>query len=432
MGNLGGNGNVETVAQEVIANDLKNQAELGRDGKATALGGQSATSGSPMTRLQKPRKFPFWAYGGGCLLIVVALLFSSIGLLNHFFGEDFTDDLISGYFHDIGFPVPSEFYVHGQSSVVDTPVVVAPPIVVAPPPVIQPPVVSIYGIWMAKVSDLSYSDNRANEDLVRDYGLSNGLTFSLSTSEGHSIVFQSPMSWWVTVSGELAPDGTFDATGAAKGWGIDGLGAEFKGTFTPSGLSGDYSVGVKVVTETGTAGRVLASGRPITFHVEAQLQGAAAPGAAPVNTQIPNVTSVAVNPPSALPSNMPSGIDPRLQTFMGQFVPALRTNDTVFLFQHLHPAVLNLYGAAQCQSYVNQRPVDTTYNIAVLDVQGPASWEWVASGISTQVQDVYTLDANVTVQGQTAKRQVHFGLVGNSIDWFTECGQPLVTPTPTP
>lgn len=311
--------------------------------------------------------------------------------------------------------------------VADTvPPAVLPPVVVAPPQVLQP-VISIYGDYDVKVNDINWSDNENNRAEVEDYGLTNGLPFMITTVKGNSIDFQSPMPWWVPVSGELAPDGTFDATGATTAWGMGGLGAEFKGTITPSGLSGEYYVGVKVTTETGVTGRVLPSGRPITFHVDGQLQGAAAPGAAPVSTQAPNVTSAAANPPSAVPP----GIDPRLQTFIEQFVPALRNNDTAFLFQHLHPAVLNLYGAAQCQSYVNQRPVDPTYNIVVLDAQGPASWAWLASGITTQVQDVYTLDAIVTVQGQTAKRQVHFGLVGDTVYWFTECGNPLATPIPT-
>jgi hypothetical protein len=132
-----------------------------------------------------------------------------------------------------------------------------------------------------------------------------------------------------------------------------------------------------------------------------------------------------------MPPAAPSGIDPRLQAFMDSFVPALRTNDTTFLFQHLHPAVQSLYGAAQCQDYMNKRGVDPTYNIVVLGVQGPAPWDWVASGISTTVQDVYTLDANVTVQGKTDRRLIHLALVNNTFTWFTVCGNPLVTATPS-
>lgn len=131
------------------------------------------------------------------------------------------------------------------------------------------------------------------------------------------------------------------------------------------------------------------------------------------------------------PSAAPSAIDPRLQSFADSFVPALRTNDTTFLFQHLHPAVLNLYGAAQCRDYMNKRGVDQTYNIVIMGVQGPAPWDWVASGISTPVQDVYTLDANVTTQGKTDRRPIHLALVSNTFAWFTVCGNPLVTATPT-
>ena len=104
MGSLDGNGNVETIAQEVIANDVRNQAELGRPGKAAVVGGQTTTH-------QNTRKYPLWIYGGGCFLIIAAMLLGSVGLLDHWFGGDYTDELISGYLHDVGLPVPSEFDV---------------------------------------------------------------------------------------------------------------------------------------------------------------------------------------------------------------------------------------------------------------------------------------------------------------------------------
>ena len=423
MGNPDQSGNVEGVAQEVIADKAKEEGGVGRDGKPTA------TTVDQTTTLQTSRKYSLWLYGGGCFLIIVALVLVTVGLLDYLFGANFTDELISGYFHDVGLPVPSEFYIGSQPPAPVAPIVKPEDtlIPIAKPEDTLVPIAGL-GDYAVTVNDVSWSD-RPNQDLGQDYGLMDGLKLTVTVAPSHSIVFQAPVPWWVPVSGELAADGTFDATGAAKAWGIDGLGAEFKGALTPSGLlSGEYYVGVKVTTETGVTGRVLPSGRPITFHVDGQLQGAAAQSVAnPPSTQVSSVTSGVANPPSAVPS----GIDPRLQTFIEQFVPALRNNDTAFLFQHLHPAVLNLYGAAQCQSYVNQRSMDPTYNIVVLDAQGPAPWTWVASGITTQVQDVYTLDANVTVQGQTAKRQVHFGLVGDTIYWFAECGNPLATPIPT-
>jgi hypothetical protein len=266
------------------------------------------------------------------------------------------------------------------------------------------PLGSAFGIWDITLVVLSDPSGHKQYVLMP-------ATLELNATVG-SINFTGPAPW-VNVSGPLNADGSFDAIGTGLVAGRPGIGVEFKGQITPTTLMGNLSMGVAVVVTAGSSpvtGGLLPTGLPIIFQVQGQRPAAGA------------ATSI---PSAALSIN-----DPRLTTFMAGFVPALRANDTTFLFQHLDPAVLNLYGATQCQSHMNQRIVDPTYNVVILDVQGPVAWEWVASGVTTLVQNVYTLDANVTVQGVPKKEQIHFSMVGDTFDWFTVCGNPLVTPTP--
>ncbi|MDE3089195.1 MAG: hypothetical protein KGJ80_07400 [Chloroflexota bacterium] len=114
-------------------------------------------------------------------------------------------------------------------------------------------------------------------------------SFIMSAIKG-SIIFQAPEPW-VTVRGELAPDGTFDATGTGDVAGHHVIGVEFKGKITPSELTGDYSMGVKVVTQEGgkqVIGGLLPTGQPLTLHLEGHRKGAPSPSPAP--TTASNVT----------------------------------------------------------------------------------------------------------------------------------------------
>lgn len=288
-------------------------------------------------------------------------------------------------------------------------------VAVAPPPAQLPPqtdtptprkvgLVSPTGKWRAVMT--VFFDPAGHAQYVGMPG-----DEEIDVEEG-SITFRSSPPW-VTVTGNLNPDGTFMAVGTGDVAGRHVIGVEFKGKITSSELSGDYAMGVKVVTQSGgkqVIGGLLPTGQPIIYHVEGQRKGAA----------LPSPTAVAT----------PLVVDARLRTFIDNFVPALRSNDTTFLFQHLHPAVLNLYGTDQCRTFINRGSVDPTINIVILGVKGPAPFPWISDGISTLVPNVYTLDANVTVQGTTERRDIHFGQVGNDVYWFTSCGNPRVTPTP--
>ena len=65
---------------------------------------------------------------------------------------------------------------------------------------------------------------------------------------------------WVAVTGELAADGSFTATGTGTVAGFANIGVSFQGTLTEAGrLAGDYTMGT---------GGGLPGGQPITYGVE--------------------------------------------------------------------------------------------------------------------------------------------------------------------
>jgi hypothetical protein len=41
------------------------------------------------------------------------------------------------------------------------------------------------------------------------------------------------------------------------------------------------------------------------------------------------------------------------------------------------------------------------------------------------VVDVYTVTADVTALGTSARRELHFGWTDGELRWFTDCGTPL-------
>jgi hypothetical protein len=66
---------------------------------------------------------------------------------------------------------------------------------------------------------------------------------------------------WVEVTGTLADDGSFTATGTGTVADFPDIAVTFEGTLTSDGLAGDYTMGA----EGG-----LPTGQPITYRVEGQ------------------------------------------------------------------------------------------------------------------------------------------------------------------
>jgi hypothetical protein len=158
--------------------------------------------------------------------------------------------------------------------------------------------------------------------------------------ESNTITISGPAPW-VTVTGNLNPDGSFKATGSGSVAGYPNINVEFDGTISAKdGLAGDYTMGV---------GGGLPTNRSITYHLQGQ-----------------RVQALATNEV--------------MREFLGQLATALNTNDAMFLFNNLHPVDINLYGAQTCQAPFQQRSPDPSYQIEFISMTGPAAWVYAPPG----------------------------------------------------
>jgi hypothetical protein len=131
---------------------------------------------------------------------------------------------------------------------------------------------------------------------------------------------------------------------------------------------------------------------------------------------------VQVGPSEAGP---PVPTEEYVEAFLKAFVNAIRTRDTTFLYDRLHSAVLDRYGEAACQAYIDQFDIPD-FDIEILDISGPAMWEFERDDRSSTVYNAFSVQANVTSDGETQESEIHVapGYSG-FLRWFTDCGDPL-------
>lgn len=184
-------------------------------------------------------------------------------------------------------------------------------------------------------------------------------------------------------------NGVFTATGVGTVAGFPGISALFEGSIT-NPLVGLYTLGV----DGGLPG-----GEAISYSVE-------------------GTKDAPLEEPSAHPDTE------LVETFTADLVDAMQSHDVTFLFDRLHPAILNIYGAEACQTYLGS--IAGYSNIEVLQISGPGDWIFERDGTSTPIQDAYTIDANFTLpEGQVNPAVAHFALIDREMSWFTDCGDPL-------
>jgi len=111
------------------------------------------------------------------------------------------------------------------------------------------------------------------------------------------------------------------------------------------------------------------------------------------------------------------------EEFAVALAAAHREGDAAFLLQRLHPEVIDLYGRKQCASFLKTIR-DETRDYQVTGSSQLEPWPYEPDGRSIVVEDVYSVDVEATVAGETSSEELHFGLVGEELTWFTDCGEP--------
>jgi hypothetical protein len=116
--------------------------------------------------------------------------------------------------------------------------------------------------------------------------------------------------------------------------------------------------------------------------------------------------------------------DETVAAFLARWTAAFQTDDSAFLIDRLNPIVIARYGVPACLQAIH-RQLDPAEVSVLRASSGPATWTWVASGLSVQVADVYTAHIDRTFKGGTGPVTFHFALVSGILTWFDTCGTPL-------
>lgn len=105
---------------------------------------------------------------------------------------------------------------------------------------------------------------------------------------------------------------------------------------------------------------------------------------------------------------------------MADLAAAVEAGDERYLFERLHPAVIERYGERRCRSYTNgiHHPLD--WEILATST---APWDYETDGLSTTIADA-TIVSVRQADADPPERDLHFATSDGSWRWFTDCGDP--------
>jgi hypothetical protein len=197
---------------------------------------------------------------------------------------------------------------------------------------------------------------------------------------------------WVTVSGELGTDGVISLRGSGTVAGFADIAVTFEGTISMQHIEGEYTMG---------ADGGLPGGEPIVYLVEGSGETAETPAA-----------------------EEPPGSE-RVVIFFDGLNAAQTAGDAEMMFALLHPAVIELYGAEACQTYL-EGIVNPSVLIEVSAVTAYGPWDWTIDGRTIPIDTAYTFDAVVSSDQGEALQEAHVAeRPDGTLGWFTDCGEPL-------
>lgn len=105
---------------------------------------------------------------------------------------------------------------------------------------------------------------------------------------------------------------------------------------------------------------------------------------------------------------------------------AFVTGDGDTLFARLDPAVIDVYGDAQCRTFVAglQQP---ELEFEVLEVHDPAPWDFgERDDLAVPIDGAIQVDLVAIIGGQRGQvTEAHVRYAGAELRWFTDCGTPL-------
>ena len=251
-------------------------------------------------------------------------------------------------------------------------------------PFFPPPVGGAYVVTNTVTSGLIHKEFVLMPDTMP-------ISVTIGLTETNSISFSGPPPF-VSVDGLLLEDGSFDASGSGVVAGFSDIDVNLTGTINEDALHAEYTMG----------GGLLPGGEDIVFDVS--------------GVKLPDLPDLPLEPTLIYTDS--------INTFYNNFNTAFQDQNVELLFDQLHPEVINLYGEDNCQVYLDS-VIGNTIFVDVAELGPPGPWVWERDGHSIPVEDAFTIQANVSVGGQTQEQEMHVAAVDDAIYWFTDCGEPL-------
>ena len=115
------------------------------------------------------------------------------------------------------------------------------------------------------------------------------------------------------------------------------------------------------------------------------------------------------------------------EEFLALFNAAFESGDVAFLSARINQATLDIYGAEQCDMYLDV-VIQTFPPLKFRELGGVGLWNYVIDGITTPIEEAAAVEVSRIVEGQTIIQEVHWKLVDGVYTWFTDCGDPLEAP----
>ncbi len=145
-------------------------------------------------------------------------------------------------------------------------------------------------------------------------------------------------------------------------------------------------------------------------------QAAAAPSPTPLPPAPTEVESGRTPEPVGTPVRAES-----VEGFIEAFAAALERGDVDFLFDRLHPVVLELKDAGVCRAYIEQEFLQIRDYRLVGSVEGPFPRTFSGAGESYDVPELYEAEVAFLFQGQAFEATAALAPVEGAMHWFTEC-----------
>jgi hypothetical protein len=103
---------------------------------------------------------------------------------------------------------------------------------------------------------------------------------------------------------------------------------------------------------------------------------------------------------------------------------AIARGTNAFMFENLHPQVLERYGVQQCRNYTRNTS-SPGLSLEYQSSTGPEPWDWTLDERTTTIPDAWTVTVRWRDPQTDELRDVHIAAADGTWRWFTDCGDPL-------